>query len=269
MGLLDKQVVIVTGAGRARGMGQAAVKRFAEHGANVVVSDLVRPDVPEDRQGIEETAAAARAAGVRALACGVDVSDRAQVDACVAQTIAEFGRVDVLVNNAGTALGAGPFLEQTAQQLKVSIDVHIHGTWNFCQAVIPHMQRQGGGSIVNNASMLGLAAEPFTSAYTATKFAVVGLTKALAAEFGGDNIRCNAVCPGSIKTQMQEEGIKQFARWHGISEAEAWADAERCALGRSAEPEEVADAMVYLASSLSSYVSGVALPVTGAANPGV
>lgn len=267
MKLLENKVAIITGAGRPQGMGQAAVRRFAEHGATVIVTDLVRND--EEQAAIEKVAAEARNLGVEALAIGVDVTNREQVDACVTQVIKSFGRIDVMVNNAGTAIGAGPFLEQTDMQLDISLGVHIKGTWNFCQAVIPHMQQNGGGAIVNNSSMLGVAAEPFSAAYTASKFGVVGLTKVIAAEFGKDNIRCNTVCPGSIKTQMQEEGLKKFAEWSGISLEEAWKDAERCALGRSAEPEEVADAMVYLASSMSSYVSGDALMVTGAANPGV
>ena len=267
MSLLQDKVAIITGAGRQKGMGQAAVHRFAQNGAKIIVTDLVRND--EELAAIEKVAAEARELGVEAIAIGVDVTNRDQVDACVAKAIETFGRVDVLVNNAGTAIGAGPFLEQTDMQLDISLNVHIRGTWNFCQAVIPHMQGNGGGSIVNNSSMLGVAAEPFSAGYTASKFGVVGLTKVIAAEFGKDNIRCNTVCPGSIKTQMQEEGLKKFAEWSGISLEQAWKDAERCALGRSAEPEEVADAMVYLASSMSSYVSGDTLMVTGAANPGV
>ncbi|MGI9288017.1 MAG: SDR family NAD(P)-dependent oxidoreductase [Pseudomonadales bacterium] len=267
MKLLQDKVVIITGAGRQKGMGQAAVHRFAQHGAKVVVTDLVRNDA--EQEAIEQVAGEARELGVEAIAIGVDVSNREQVNACVEKAVEAFSAIDVLVNNAGTAIGAGPFLEQTDTQLDISFDVHIRGSWNFCQAVIPHMQKQGGGAIVNNSSMLGVAAEPFSAAYTATKFGVVGLTKVIAAEFGKDNIRCNTVCPGSIKTQMQEEGLKQFAEWAGITLEEAWKDAERCALGRSAEPEEVADAMVYLASPMASYVSGDALMVTGAANPGV
>jgi 3-oxoacyl-[acyl-carrier protein] reductase len=131
------------------------------------------------------------------------------------------------------------------------------------------MQKSGGGVIVNNSSMLGLAAEPFTAAYTATKFGVVGLTKVIASEFGKDNIRCNTVCPGSVDTDQQAAGIEKFAKWYGVSLEDALADAERNALGRSASPEEVADVMVWLASPMSSFVSGAAIPVTGAANPGV
>lgn len=270
MRVLEDKVVIITGAGRPRGMGQAAAIKFAEHGAKVVVTDLVRPEhEAEDFAAVEAVAAAARQLGVEALAVGVDVTDRQQVRDCVSKSVEAFGTVDVMINNAGTAIGAGPFLEQTDRQWDVSYGVHLKGTLYFCQEVIPVMQRQGGGAIVNNSSMLGIAAEPYTAAYTATKFGVVGLTKVIAAEFGKDNIRCNAVCPGSINTTMQSEGIARFAQWAGIELEEAWKDAERNALGRSAEPEEVADAMLFLASPMASFVSGVALPVTGAANPGL
>jgi NAD(P)-dependent dehydrogenase (short-subunit alcohol dehydrogenase family) len=186
----------------------------------------------------------------------VDITDRQQVNACVATTIERFGRIEVLVNNAGTAIGAGPYLEQTDIQWDVSYNVHLKGTNYFCQAVIPHMQKQGGGAIVNNASMPGVAVEPFSAAYTATKFGVVGPTKVIAAEFGKDNIRCNCVCPGSVETQMQEDGIRKYAAWSGITVEQAWKESERCALGRSAQPREVASAMLYLASDLASYVSG-------------
>jgi NAD(P)-dependent dehydrogenase (short-subunit alcohol dehydrogenase family) len=267
MKLMQDKVVIITGAGRERGMGQAAVMTFAEHGAKVAVTDLARND--EEQAGIERVAEAARQRGNEALALTLDITDRAQVEAAIARVIDTFGRIDVLINNAGTAIGAGPYLEQTDTQWDVSYQVHLKGTHYMCQAVIPQMQAQGGGAIVNNASMLGVAAEPYSAAYTATKFGVVGLTKAIAAEFGGDDIRCNCVCPGSVDTQMQAEGIEQFAEWAGVSVEEAWRDAERCALGRSARPEEVANAMLYLASDLASYVSGHALMVTGAANPGV
>lgn len=270
MSLFDNKVVIVTGAGRAGGMGEATALKFAEHGARIVVTDLVRDAHRDsDKAQLDNVADEIRRRGNDVIAVGVDVTDRAQVEKCVAAALDVFGTIDVLVNNAGTAIGAGPFLEQTDQQWRTSFDVHVMGTTNFCREVIPVMQKGDGGAIVNNASMLGLAAEPYTAAYTATKFALVGLTKVIAAEFGGENIRCNAVCPGSVDTPMQEAGIKQFAKWYGVSEAEALADAERNALGRSAAPEEVADVIVWLASSMASFVSGAAIPVTGAANPGV
>lgn len=270
---LQGKVVVITGAGRNQGMGRATALKFAARGSRVVVTDLVREThADDDRAGLEAVAEQAKAAGTEGsetLAIAVDVTDREQVEACVRQTVATFGTVDVLVNNAGTAVGAGPFLEQTDEQWNLSYAVHIEGTRNFCQAVIPIMQQRGGGAIVNNASMLGIAAEPFAAAYIATKFGVVGLTKAIAAEFGNDNIRCNAVCPGSIKTQMQDESVERLAGWHGTSVEDAWREVERNALGRSAEPEEVAEVIVWLASPAASFVSGAAIPVTGGANPGL
>lgn len=270
MALLKDKVAIITGAGRPRGMGRATALRFAEEGAKVVITDLVRDSHrDEDLKSLEQVAAEIAATGAEVRHFGVDVTNRQQVASCVAYVLDEFGTVDVLVNNAGTGIGAGPFLEQTDAQFQISFDVHVLGTANFCREVIPVMQKAGGGSIVNNASLLGLAAESFTAAYTATKFGVVGLTKVIAAEFGKDNIRCNSVCPGSVDTDMQAAGMKKFAVWHGVSEEQALADAERNALGRSASPVEVADVMLWLASSMSSFVSGTAIPVCGAANPGV
>ncbi len=264
------KVVIISGAGRPRGMGRAAAIRFAQHGASVIVTDVVRAEHQDaDRQGIDDVCAEINETGGKAMGFAVDVTRRDQIQRCVEGTVAAFGTVDVLINNAGTAIGAGPLLEQTDKQWEISFRIHLLGTLYFCQAVIPVMQKNGGGVIVNNSSMLGLAAEPFTGAYTATKFGVVGLTKVIAAEFGKDNIRCNAVCPGSVDTEMQASTIKMLAEWTGLTEIEALREAERNALGRSAKPEEVADVMVWLASDMSSFVSGAAVPVTGAANPGV
>jgi 3-oxoacyl-[acyl-carrier protein] reductase len=266
----EDKVVVISGAGHAKGMGRAAAVKFAEYGARVVVTDLVRDDHrTQDMASIEHVAETIRSAGGEAIAVPVDVTDRRQVAACVDATLDAFRTIDILINNAGTGIGAGPFLEQTDRQWEISFRVHMMGALYFCQAVIPIMQASGGGVIVNNSSVLGLAAEPFTAAYTATKFGVVGLTKVIASEFGGDNIRCNAVCPGSVDTRMQADGIKQIAQWTGTSEQEALAGAERNALGRSGSADEIADVMVWLASPMSSFVSGAAIPVTGAANPGV
>jgi len=271
MKLLENKVAIITGAGRPHGMGKATALKCAEHGAKVVITDLVRDGfAEEDMVGIEAVVSEAKAQGADAFGIGVDVTDRDQVKACVEKTIQEFGRVDILVNNAGTAIGAGPFLEQSDKQWDVSYGVHMKGPTYFCQEVIPHMQKQGGGSIVNNASMLGVAAEPFSAAYTATKFGLVGLTKVIAVEFGPDNIRCNAVCPGAIDTQMQRDGLKKLAAEYGNTYEEMVKSVEKqSAMNRQAQPEEVADTIVYLASPMSSYVSGITMLVHGAANPGV
>lgn len=271
MKLLDNKTAIITGAGRPHGMGRATALKFAEHGARVIVTDLVRSGHADDDQAsIDAVVEEVRALGCEALGLGVDVTQRDAVDACVAQTVESFGGVDVLVCNAGTSIGAGPFLEQTDVQWDVSYQVHLKGPLYFSQAVIPHMQAAGGGAIVNNASMLGVAAEAFTAAYTATKFGLVGLTKVIAAEFGPDNIRCNAVCPGAVDTLMQQEGLRTLAADYGKTYEEMVKSVEdQAALKRQAQADEIADAILYLASPMSSYVSGVSMLVHGGANPGL
>lgn len=260
---LNGKVAVVTGAGNAMGMGYATCRKLADAGVHVVVTDRVT-----DQQSITELEARAAEivrAGGSALAFPVDITARDQVDDCVARVIKSFGRIDVLFNNAGSPVGCGDFLTMSDQQWDISYQVNLKGMADFCQAVLPCMIEQGGGAIVNNASLSGLGAVPLMAAYTATKFAVVGLTKALAAEFGPYNIRVNAVCPGMIWTQM---GQMEVTHLQGENETfeqakQRLVGAELVPLERWAQPEEVADAVVYLASDGASYLSGVALPVAG------
>jgi NAD(P)-dependent dehydrogenase (short-subunit alcohol dehydrogenase family) len=200
----------------------------------------------------------------------VDVTETTQIQACVDKTCQAFGGVDILFNNAGTAIGVGPFLDTPSANWDLSWQVNVKGMVEFCRAVIPKMIERGGGSIINNASMAGLGAEPGYGAYVVTKFAVVGLTKLLAAEFGAQNIRCNATCPGVIGTDMGEEEVTFTAMEKGVSKEEARRLlAEMAALGRAAQPEEVADVVAYLAGPRSGYLTGVALPVAGGMRPGL
>jgi len=278
MNTLEGKVAVVTGAGRARGIGRAAALALAERGAHVVVTDIARPrtdlevegllGVGDDFSALEALAEQIETLGVRSLPIAVDVTDRAQIDACVARTCHELGGVDVLFNNAGAALGVGPFLDMSAQQWDLSYAVNVRGTAWCCQAAIPSMIARGGGAIVNNASMAGLGAVKQMAAYTATKFAVVGITKAVAAEFGRHGIRCNAVCPGLVDTLLGESEVKLFAGG-GSEDAARERLARGVSLGRWAKPEEVADAVAYLAGPESSYLSGVALPVAGGMPPGL
>lgn len=261
MKLLDDKVALVTGAAHPKGMGFAACRKLAAAGAKIVLSDLVRNE--QERQLIQSRAEEIEQRGGTVLALGMDISDRRQVAACVEESIHAFGKLDIVFNNAGTPVGVGKFLEMTDEQWDLSYQVNLKGAVNVCQYVIPVMGKNGGGSIINNSSLAGLGAVAEMAAYTATKFAVIGLTKALAAEFGEQNIRVNAVCPGSIWTQMGELEV-EMNRVHD----ESFTDAKQrllddVSMRRWGASDEVADAVVYLASDMASYVSGVALPVAG------
>jgi NAD(P)-dependent dehydrogenase (short-subunit alcohol dehydrogenase family) len=274
MKLLEGKVAIVTGAGRPKGMGRASALKLAEQGAIVVVTDVARErkdlmiegllGIGDDLAALENLVSEIEALGSKGLAMAVDVTSTAQILACVDKTCEAFGGVDILFNNAGTAIGVGSFLDVLSDNWDLSWRVNVKGMIEFCRAVIPKMIERGGGSIINNASMAGLGAEPGYGAYVVTKFAVVGLTKLLAAEFGRQNIRCNATCPGVIRTDMGEEEITFTALKQGVGEEEAsrLLD-ERSALGRSAQPEEVADVVAFLAGPRSAFLTGVALPVAG------
>jgi len=250
--LIDK-VAIVTGAAHPQGIGCAIARALAEEGATVVITDLA------GAEGLKEAGG---------LAC--DITDPIQVDATVKKVVADHGRLDILVNNAGVGVGSGDFLELTGQDWDLSLDVNVKGMAYMCQAAIPHM-RENGGSIINVASLAGLGAmEAIPACYTASKFAAVGLTKALSLQFAGDGIRVNAICPGSVITQMHEQSLALVAEEHGVSLEEAQAiEDSHIPIGRSAMPAEIASAAVFLASEQASYTTGTTLAVAGGMAPGL
>jgi 3-oxoacyl-[acyl-carrier protein] reductase len=269
---LDGKIAIVTGAGRPKGMGRAAALRLADHGASVVVTDVCKRyegffkdlGVGDDFGALEELVKEIESRGVRGLAMVVDVTDRAQIEACVEQTCAELGGIDILFNNAGTPIGVGPFVTMSGYQWDMSLGVNVTGPFHFCQLVIPKMIERGGGSIINNASMAGLGATEMMAGYVTSKFALVGLTKAVAVEYGASGIRCNCICPGMILTDMGDDEFAFKAHMEGITPDQAAANiAEHTALRRNASPEEVADVVAYLAGPASSYLTGLAIPVAG------
>jgi len=238
---MTKKVAIVTGAAHPRGIGAAIVNQLQEKGVTVISTDLSGADM------------------------NVDVTAGDQIDECVEKVIDQHGRIDILVNNAGVGVGSANFLEQKAEDLDLTFAVNVKGMIRFSQSAIPHMQNAGGGVIVNVASLCGLRALPaIPPSYTASKFAVVGLTKAMALEFGSDNIRVNAVCPGSVDTQMRANAMELLAKEEGISpeEAEA-AENAMISLGRPSSPSEVAAVVAFLCSDESKYLTGAAIPVDG------
>ena len=256
-GLQDK-VIIVTGSGSPRGMGHAAALKLAEYGAHVVVSDL-----EQARDELEELVDGIAATGRRARAVTCDVTDDAAVRACTDKVMDEFGRIDGLFNNAGYG-GMSLFMETDLGEYDRMFTVNTRSIACFMQAVIPHMKAAGGGAIVNNASLGGIYANAHFSAYEASKFALVGMSKSVALEVGADNIRVNLVCPGAIDTDMGSKMPAYFAAQAGTTTEQAYeAIAGAAALGRWGRPEEVAEVVAFLLSDLSGYMTGAAVPVSG------
>lgn len=242
----ENQVALVTGGGR--GIGQAAARRLAGEGAAIAVADV-------DLKPAEEVAQAIRAEGGQAVAVQVDVTNRSQVEQMLSAVLAQFDHVDVLANIAGIGMWE-PFLEIKDENWQKTLDVNLTGVFICSQVVARHMvARQIAGRIVNIASTNGLVAEADLAHYNASKFGVVGLTMSMAIDLAPHNIRVNSVCPGLIKTRMTEparlnpEWVADYLK--------------RIPLHRFGEPEEVAAAVAYLASTDSGFITGHQLVIDG------
>ncbi len=266
---LEGRLAIVTGTSSRTGIGRATALALADQGASVVVTDTQVDPLPDGRPAVNTGAMAAltaeiEARGVASMAVEVDITDRRQIDSCIERVLARFERIDILVNNAGTTVGALPFLEITGEQWDQSYRVNLKGTAEFCQATLPSMIEHGGGVIVNNVSTAGLGAEAGFGAYNATKHGVVGPTKTIAAEFGADGIRCNAVCPGYVSTAMHLQATERLAAEAGVPVDEMAEQRYRgVALRRPGSPEEIAATIAFLAGPASTYITGAAIPVSG------
>lgn len=238
------KVALVTGAGS--GMGQATSYLFADEGAHVACCDV-------NGETAEATAAAIRAAGGSAEAWQLDVADKAAVGQVVKAVAERFGGLDILVNNAGVSTRAPIDSEEYDAQWERAVAVNIAAHTYTIRAALPWLRQcESGGRIVNIASTEGLGATPTISPYTATKHAVIGLTRSLAVELGKEGITVNCICPGAINTGMT-------AKYP--DDAKAIFAKRRIPLQRYAEPEEVAHATLSLVLPAASYINGVALPV--------
>lgn len=244
---LRGKVAIVTGAGS--GIGRAAAMALAAEGAAVVLADVAV------ERG-EEVATEIRDKGGRALFVPTDISNDDEVAAAVAAAVTTFGGLDLAFNNAGIEGSPAITHECSVENWSRTLSVNLTGTWLCMRHEIPAMLRRGGGSIVNNSSVAGLVGFASIAAYTASKHGIVGLTKTAALEYAQQGIRVNAVCPGVIDTEM----VQRFTG--GQSEAEAALLATE-PVGRLGRPEEIAEAVVWLCSERSSFVTGQALAVDG------
>jgi NAD(P)-dependent dehydrogenase (short-subunit alcohol dehydrogenase family) len=247
MNALTGKVAIVTGA--SAGIGRAAAMALAAEGAAVVVSDV------DDDRG-QEVAQAIRDKGGRALFVHADVSEDRQVEALVARTVEHFGGLDLAYNNAGIEGAPAPTADCTVENWHRTLAVNLTGVWSCMRHEIPRMLERGGGAIVNCASIAGLVGFGNIAAYTASKHAVVGLTKTAALDYAEQGIRVNAVCPGVIDTEMVE-------RFVGGNEEARQALLETEPVRRLGRPEEIADAVVWLCSDRASFVTGQAIAVDG------
>jgi len=243
----EGKVAIVTGA--AGGIGRQTALLFAAHGAKVAVADRNLP-------GARETVSLVEAAGGTALAIEVDVADAGSVEAMVGSTVGRWGRLDIAHNNAGIKGADLPVAEMPDDVWRAGISTMLDGVFFCMKHQIPEMLKVGGGAIVNTSSGAGLIGVARFSNYVAAKHGVIGLTKAAALEYITQGIRINAVCPGTARSQMVDEWMQ------GSAEAEA-AVAGLHPIGRIAEPQEIAEAVIWLASDAASFVVGTALSVDG------
>jgi NAD(P)-dependent dehydrogenase (short-subunit alcohol dehydrogenase family) len=242
------EVALVTGG--SSGIGRATAIKFGERGARVVVA------ARREKEG-EETVEMVKQAGGQAMFVQTDVRIASQVENMVQQTVSKYGRLDIAFNNAGVGGIMARLIRTTEEIFDELVDTNFKGVWLSMKYEIPVMQKQGGGVIINNSSVSGVATAERLAVYSGSKHAVVGLSRAAAVEYGGDNIRVVAVCPGWIKTRMTEElrARKDAGMFQSMIPLKRWG-----------EPEEVAETVIWLASDAASFVTGGAFVVSGGMN---
>jgi NAD(P)-dependent dehydrogenase (short-subunit alcohol dehydrogenase family) len=243
---LNEKIAIVTGGGA--GIGRGAAIRFAKEGAKVTVADI-------DSQSGEETVSLIRESGGEAIFVKTDIKDSSQVKELINATTNAFGGLHILVNNAGIGHSEVRSVDLTEEEWDHVIDINLKGVFLGIKYAVPEMKKAGGGAIINTSSLLGLKGKKYQAAYNASKAGVVLLTQNAALEYGKYNIRVNAVAPGIIDTKIIDVWKNDERRWPFISRANA--------LGRIGTPEEVANAIFFLASDEASFITGTTLSVDG------
>lgn len=248
---LDGKVAVITGG--AMGIGEATCRRFAEEGAAIVIADVKRS---EGNQVAEEI----QASGHRAIFVHTDVTSESSIQAMVQSALSAFGKIDILVNNAAIFVLRG--IDATVEEWHQILNVNVIGTSLVSKFVVPEIRKAGGGAIVNLGSISSFIAQPQFVTYNATKAAIATMTRCMAMDLAVDKIRVNAVCPGTVWTQI----VERLAKEKGLDRVAAdsdptWGGASF--LKRVAEPIEIANAILFLASDEASYVTGAHLMVDG------
>ena len=274
MNEFEGKSVLVTGCGRVRGIGRALAVAFARAGADVAATDIAvggtrneneegLEEIRQDWKGLESLAAEIQGLGRRALTLVGDVSRASDAERFVAEALASFGRIDVLVNNAAAPHGADRRLvwEVPEEAWDLVLDVNLKGTFLMSRAVIPHMLSRRSGRIINMASVSGKRGTPRRGAYTASKFGVIGLTQVLAQELAAYGITVNAICPGSVDTSRRESTSR---RERALAEGNPGAPMLGLPpTGRVARPDDIARVALFFASEESDHITGQAWNVDG------
>jgi len=247
MGLLTGKVALITGG--SRGIGEAIVKKFAAEGADVAFTYL------SSEEKAFEIAKEASADGVKVIALKSDASDYAQAEKLVNDVVEAFGKIDILINNAGITKDT-LMLRMSEEQWDQVIEVNLKSVFNLTKHILKPMMKNKSGSIINMSSVVGVFGNAGQANYAASKAGIIGFTKSIAKEVGSRNIRCNAIAPGFIETDMT----------HGLTDEQKKAYTDNIPLKRLGAGDDVANACVYLGSDMSTYVSGQVLSVCGALN---
>lgn len=257
MGMLEGKVAFVTGA--SSGIGAGTARRFAAEGAKVVIADVMAEEGEQLRSEIES-------AGGQAIYVECDVSDHDAVERAINSTVEQFGKLDIVFANAGINGVWTPVEDLKPEEWDRTLDINLKGTYLTVHSAVPHLKRNGSGSIIITSSVNGTRtfSNPGASAYSASKAAQVAFMKMIALELGRHNIRCNAVCPGAITTNIQQRTEQRNTDEIGI-EIELPAGSPAIDEGQG-DPYEVADVCVFLSSDLSRHVSGVEIYVDGGAS---
>jgi NAD(P)-dependent dehydrogenase (short-subunit alcohol dehydrogenase family) len=246
---LKNKVALVTGAGSQKGFGKGMVMALAREGCDIVACDM-------DIEGAEKTAAEVRALGRKAIALKMDVTKTAEVKKAVAAALKEFGKIDILINNAGVGTQPKPFVATTEEEWDTNINVNLRGTMNVTKAVLPHMIERKSGKIVSMSSTAGLSGMSTGGVYGAAKAGIVILTAALAKELGEVGINVNCMAPGLGATNFHKasnfppEYINKFVK-------------EMAAAGRTTTPEEMGNVAAFLVSDVSKNITGQCIRVSG------